>query len=74
MGPTTPTLKQEMIPFKMIIYKKLLMKQILQKVPCIAPIAECQLCLKTIYLDSHPFCSYECRLKWENGFFEYCSR
>jgi hypothetical protein len=68
---TSHTLKQEMIPFKMIIYKKKLMNQVLQKVPRIAPIAECQICLKTIYLQNcYPFCSHGCRVEWENGLFE----
>jgi len=68
---TSRTLKQEMIPYEMIFYKKKLMNQILQEVPRIAPIAECQICLKTIYVSKcYSFCSHECRLKWENGFFE----
>jgi len=68
---TKRTLKQQMIPFKMIIYKKHLINQILQKVSRIPPIAECQICSKTIYVSKrYPFCSHECRLEWENGFFE----
>jgi hypothetical protein len=67
---TNHTLKHQMIPFKMIIYKKKLMNQILQKVPRIAPIAECRVCLHTLYIyNSDRFCSYKCRLYWENGIF-----
>ena len=51
------------------------MNEILQKVPRIAPIAECRACLRTTYLPNcYPFCSYNCRLEWENGFFEPPSR
>lgn len=68
-------LKQKMILYKMIIYKRRLLNQLLQKVQRIAPIAECRICLNTIYqYNSDRFCSYKCRLEWENGFFEWLLR
>lgn len=68
---TSHTLKQKMISYEMIgYYKRHVINQILQKVPRIAPIAECRICLHTLYIyNSDQFCSYNCRLYWENGIF-----
>lgn len=60
-----------MIPYETIVYYKTrIMKQILQKVSRISPIVECRICSNTIYNPNlNNFCSYKCRLSWENEFF-----